>query len=364
MLKSIFLRTDYLILVPALLIVFLSFFVLSSFQPDLARSQAVFALFGVLIYFSIQLLNTYDLRTFTYHGYILILLVLVALFFVGEISRGSNRWIPVWGELRIQPSEFAKPMLVLTLARVFSSYKYFNWQFFLKTVITAGIYFALVFLQPDLGTALVFLSVWVVILFSSEMSKKTIAVILLSAILAGGVLGPIVWRSLHDYQRDRILTFLNPQRDPLGRGYNALQAIITVGSGGLYGKGLGQGTQSHNKFLPEQYTDFAFATFSEEFGFTGVLVLFSLYGIMLWRILRLSDKTQGRFAFGVCVGVATIVFFQIFVNVGMNTGLMPITGITLPFFSYGGSSLISFFVCLGLVQTVAGVQKEVWTESL
>jgi len=351
--KSILSRIDYLLLVPAGLIVFISFFVLSSFQPGLAQSQAVYALVGVGLYFLIQIFHPYDLKTFTQYGYVFILLLLTSLFFVGEISRGSNRWIPLWGELRLQPSEFAKPMLVLMLAKLLSSHPNFSLKFLFQSVLLTGAYFVLVFLQPDLGTALVFLAVWVAILFSSEMSKKVIVVLFVSFIAIVTVVGPVAWNVLHDYQRERILVFMDPKRDPLGRGYNALQAIITVGSGGLTGKGFGQGTQSHNKFLPEQYTDFAFATFSEEFGFVGIVVLFALYGILLWRILRLGDKVEGRFAYGICVGVAVIFFFQLFVNIGMNTGIMPITGITLPLFSYGGSSLVSLFVCLGLVQAVS-----------
>ncbi len=355
--KTIFSRIDYFLLIPALLVVFLSFFVLSSFKPDLAQSQALFAGIGVLFFLVISFFHPYDLKTFAYYGYVFILLTLASLFFIGEVSRGSNRWIPIWGDLSIQPSEFAKPMFVLAMARLLSLHKSLSIQFFLKSIVLFGLYFGLVFVQPDLGTALVFLVIFFVMLFSVEISTKKLVGLITTAGLLVFLLGPMTWSALHDYQRERILTFLNPQRDPLGRGYNALQSIITVGSGGWTGKGLGQGTQSHNNFLPEQYTDFAFATFSEEFGFVGVVVLLALYSILLWRIFHLMDLVKERFEYGICLGVLAIIFFQIFVNVGMNSGIMPITGITLPLFSYGGSSLISFFICLGLVQAVTADKK-------
>jgi rod shape determining protein RodA len=360
--RSIFSSVDYFLLIPALLIVFISFFVLSSFQPDLAQSQALYSGIGLLIFFFLRYIHPYDLRTFAYYGYGLILIALIAVFFIGEISRGSNRWIPIWGDLRIQPSEFAKPMLVLSLGALLSTYRYFNAHFFLKSFGLVALYFMLVFLQPDLGTALVFLAVWASALFIADISWKKGLTLIIVTVGVALLAGPVAWHGLHTYQQERILTFLNPNRDPLGRGYNAMQAIITVGSGGLYGKGLGQGTQSHNNFLPEQYTDFAFATFSEEFGFVGILILFSLYGVILWRIFTLSGRVESRFVYSICMGIAAILFFQILVNVGMNSGLLPITGITLPFFSYGGSSVISFFICLGMVQAVstqAGRSSEV-----
>jgi rod shape determining protein RodA len=350
--KSIFSRIDYYLLIPALIVVFLSFFILSSFQYELAQAQALYACVGLIIFFGLQIFKPIDLKSSPYPVYFFILLLLLAVFAIGEVSRGSNRWIPVWGELRIQPSEFAKPALILLLAKFFSDHYTFLKKNIIYSAIATFIYFILVFKQPDLGTALTFIVIWLTSLYLLPVSLKKMITVSVLVCLAGILVGPIAWNSLHDYQRDRILVFLDPQRDPLGKGYNALQALITVGSGGSIGKGFGMGTQSHNNFLPEQYTDFAFATYSEEFGFVGVIVLLVLYSLILWRIFKIAGEVKSRFSFFICVSTAMFFFFQVFINIGMNIGIMPITGITLPLFSYGGSSLISFFICLGLVQAV------------
>ncbi len=342
---------DYYILIPALLLIFLSFFVLSSFQPDLARSQALNALIGLLLFFFLSMGHPVVYKGYAYYGYIAVLFLLVAVFVIGEISHGANRWIPIIGNIRIQPSEFAKPVLIVCLAKLFSEQRIFTVKLFFTSLGLTSIYFLLVYKQPDLGTAMMFLVVWGIFLYLSDIPKKTLLFGVIAFALVVTISGPIVWHSLHDYQRNRVLTFIEPERDPLGTGYNVLQSIITVGSGGFLGKGFGRGTQSHNNFLPEQYTDFAFATYSEEFGFVGVLVLLILYSILLWRIFRVTDSFKSRFAVFVCMGVGALIFFQIFVNIGMNIGIVPVAGITLPFFSYGGSSLISFLVCLGLIES-------------
>ncbi len=356
MLKRIFFSIDYYILVPTSILIFLSFFVLSSFQPDLARSQALNALIGLILYFILSSGHDSIYKGYAYYGYAGVLFLLTAVFVIGEISHGANRWLPVIGSIRIQPSEFAKPVLILSLARLFSEYRVLTVKLFLASIGLTLLYFILVYKQPDLGTAMMFLAIWGIYIYLSDIPKKALLIGGFTVILLCLVGGPLVWRSLHDYQRNRVLTFLEPERDPLGTGYNVLQSIITVGSGGGLGKGFGRGTQSHNNFLPEQYTDFAFATYSEEFGFLGVAVLIILYSVILWRIFKLADGLKSRFSVFVCLGVAALLFFQIFVNIGMNIGIVPVAGITLPLFSYGGSSLISFLVCLGLVESLGKVR--------
>ncbi len=363
MVKKFLLSIDYYLLIPALILVFLSFFVLSSFQPDLARAQAVNALIGLVLFFVLSLGHPLMYRGYALYAYAGVLVLLLAVFAIGEISHGANRWLPI-GPIRLQPSEFAKPVLILYLAKLFAEYRAMNFKLFGISLAVTTVYFMLVYKQPDLGTAMMFIVVWGVFLYLSDIPKKTIALGLLTLVLIIVIAGPPVWNSLHDYQRNRVLTFIEPERDPLGTGYNVLQAIITVGSGGFMGKGFGRGTQSHNNFLPEQYTDFAFATFSEEFGFVGVLVLLVLYSALLWRIFHLADMLKSRFAVFVCIGVAALLFFQIFINMGMNMGIVPVTGITLPFFSYGGSSLISFLVCLGLVESFSRTGDKVTGESI
>lgn len=351
MIRKFFLSLDYYILVPSLILVFFSFFVLSSFQPNLARAQAVNAMIGLVLFFLISIGHPIIYKGYAVYIYLGILVLLLAVYVIGEVSNGANRWIPVFGAIRMQPSEFAKPALILLLAKFFSESKVLVPKLFFVSLAFTGVYFALVLHQPDLGTASMFIVVWLTFLYLSDIPKKLLIIGLISFVLFVVVGGPIVWNSLHDYQRNRVLTFIDPNRDPLGTGYNVLQSIITVGSGGVFGKGFGQGTQSHNNFLPEQYTDFAFATFSEEFGFAGVLVLLLLYSIVIWRTFKLADILRNRFASFVCIGVATLMFAQLSINMGMNVGIVPVAGITLPFFSYGGSSLISFFVCLGLIQS-------------
>jgi rod shape determining protein RodA len=353
MFKSFIASIDLYLLIPALLLTFLSFFVLSSFQPDLARAQALFAIVGTATFFALAKVHPLLLKGYAYHFYFFILLLLVAVIFIGEISHGANRWLPIWGELNIQPSEFAKPVFILCLGRVFAEKKRLSLISVGFISILTLVYFMLVYKQPDLGTAMMYVVITGIYFYLSDFSVKKAAIIGLVVVVLAGLAAPFVWRSLHDYQRNRVLTFLQPERDPLGTGYNVLQAIITVGSGGWYGKGFGRGTQSHNNFLPEQYTDFAFATFSEEFGFLGFCILITLYGCLLVRILVLSGRVQDRFAVFVCVATAGLIFAQMFINMGMNMGIVPVAGITLPFFSYGGSSLMSFLVCLGLVQAVS-----------
>jgi rod shape determining protein RodA len=245
------------------------------------------------------------------------------------------------------------------LARIFADRTRLTIQTIVLVCTLTAVFFGLVYKQPDLGTAMMFIVILSAFFYLSRISLRVMGMSVGIFLLIVAVAAPLVWNSLHDYQRNRIYTFIQPERDPLGTGYNVLQAIITVGSGGVYGKGFGRGTQSHNNFLPEQYTDFAFATFSEEFGFLGFGLLLLLYVVMLARILRLASLIPNRFGVFICIGVAFIIVAQLFINMGMNMGIVPVAGITLPFFSYGGSSIISFLLCLGLVQSVSRLKVSV-----
>jgi rod shape determining protein RodA len=208
--------------------------------------------------------------------------------------------------------------------------------------------------QPDLGNAIVYFSFWIVIIFISGFKVWLVPIIICLTVL----FIPLFWRFLKDYQKERIVSFLNPQSDPLGIGYNAIQAMVAVGSGGFWGLGLGRGTQSHLLFLPEYHTDFIFASFSEEFGFIGVLLLIFLYCLILTRIIVIGINSQDKFGLLVSGGIFGVLFTQFFINVGMNIGLLPITGITLPLVSYGGSSLLSFAILLGIASNIAKNRKK------
>ena len=207
----------------------------------------------------------------------------------------------------------------------------------------------LVLLQPDLGSAFIIFALWLALMFFAGISKRPITLLFAS----GALVSWLSWTwLLQTYQKERIISFLNPYSDPQGSGYNAIQSMIAVGDGGWFGKGLGYGSQVQLGFLPEAHTDFMFASVAEEFGFAGVAIIFLLAGILMWRIASIALSTDNNFARLFCVGIILLISIQMIVNMGMNIGLMPVIGITFPFLSYGGSSLVSLFLGLGLVQSI------------
>lgn len=320
--------------------------VIYSSSPELAIQQSIFAFVGIAVFLFISQIELYSIRNLINPLYILIIILLVVVFILGIETRGSLRWIPL-GIFNIQPSEFAKPVLILTLAKFWSG-RLPNWQNILKSILWSLPFLILVFRQPDLGSTLTIGAIWLGMLFASEISfKKTVLIGLISLFII-----PLSWMFLHDYQRDRITSFLDPGGDPLGRGYNVIQSTIAVGSGELIGRGLGRGTQSRLQFLPEFRTDFIFASIAEEMGFIGSLIIISIYLYLLIYSLKVIQKGVSHFNFLIIIGVVSMLLFQIFVNIGMNMGLLPITGITLPLLSYGGSSLIATLICLALVASI------------
>lgn len=278
--------------------------------------------------------------------YTLTIVLLVTTLIIGFETRGSSRWISI-GALNFQPSEFAKPVLILTLAWFWSRNKA-NWISIFKSFLYTLPIFVLIFVQPDLGTSLTIISIWGGLLIASNISMKK----LIMFILAGLLILPASWFFMQDYQRERLISFASPEQDPQGIGFHSIQSTIAVGSGGVFGRGLGRGTQSRLQFLPEFRTDFIFAFIAEEFGFVGSSIVLVLYLIILLLIFQTLNRSRDRFGELICIGVLFMISVQVFVNIGMNVGLLPITGITLPLLSYGGSSLISVLICLGLVASV------------
>jgi len=325
----------------------LNLFVLN---PNLFLYQFIFFLvsFVVFLVVSFTPLRVYELLS--YPLYILNILLLLLVFVFGEITRGSTRWIAIGG-INIQPSEIAKLTLVLALSLLLSKKKFSNLT--LKEILfTALVFFPsfiLVFLQPDLGTSIIFLVIFIVLLVVAGVNKNLIFI----GVTVAGILSAPIWSVLQNYQKSRVVSFLNPSADPLGTGYNVLQSKIAIGSGGFWGKGLGAGTQSHLSFLPENTTDFVFAAFSEEWGFIGSILIVVFYFLLLFIILSLVRKKISSFSRLVLYGILVIFFMHILVNIGMNIGVMPVTGIPLPFFSYGGSSFLSLSIMLGVVNSVA-----------
>lgn len=275
-----------------------------------------------------------------------LLLVGVALF--GVVVNGSRRWLSV-GIARIQPSELMKIALPLMLAWYFQKFEgRINWKDFAVAAVLIALPVYLIKRQPDLGTALLIGASGFYVLFLAGLSWKIIA----GMAAVGGAAGPFFWSQLHDYQRERILTFLDPSRDPLGAGYHSTQASIAIGSGGVIGKGWLNGTQTHLDFLPERHTDFIFAVFGEEFGLIGAALLLVLYMLLIGRALVITASASTLFA-RLLAGAVTLMFFTYaFVNMGMVSGLLPVVGVPLPLMSYGGTALVSIFIGLGVLMSV------------
>ncbi len=332
-------------------IVILGLTTILSTYPDLFPNQLTFFLAGILVVILLSRLDHRLLESLAPFLYILALIFLVATFILGSATRGSVRWIDL-GPFRFQSSEFSKPLLIAFFASSFNKpiYRYGRWlinQIGLLIPPTA-----LIFLQPDLGSSLVVIAIWFGMLFASRFPTRQLIIFLFIGLLSL----PIGFTFLKDYQRQRLHTFISPYSDPGGSGYNVIQAMIAVGSGGILGKGVRQGTQSHLRFLPERHTDFAFASFAEEFGFIGSTLLFvSFLTLLLW-LLHLS-KHLIAFDRLLITGAFWLFFIQFAINTGMNMGILPVTGITLPLFSYGGSSILSSAIVLGFVLSVRKSKK-------
>lgn len=347
---------------PITLIIFLllsvGITVISSSSPTLAIQQASFAIVGALVYFFIASTDYRVLTNLIKPAYVIIILLLILVFIIGIETRGSIRWIPL-GSINIQPSEFAKPVLILLLADFWSKRK-ITWRNILHSLFWIVPILGLVFKQPDLGTTLTLGSIWLGTIFAAGISLKKGIILLLSLLL----IIPLSLKGLADYQKQRLTSFLSPQDDPLGVGYNIIQSTIAIGSGEFLGRGLGQGTQTQLQFLPEFRTDFIFAAISEELGFLGASSILLLYLFLIAYCLRVAGNSPDYFGFLIATGTAGMLIFQVVVNTGMSVGILPITGVTLPFISYGGSSLISTIIALALVASVARLRRPIDVSSV
>jgi rod shape determining protein RodA len=318
----------------------------SIYYKQLAYAIVAIGLFAFFSYFDYKILE----RIATPFYFIIVALLATVLKF-GYLSLGARRWFNL-GLIDFQPSELAKLALILLLARFFASRRgeIKNWQNIVLSFLYALVPIILIVRQPDLGSAIILFMIWLGILLVSRVQKKVFIYLFIGIVLVSAG----AWKfGFHDYQKHRIETFLNPQLDPEGRGYNVQQAIIAVGSGGIHGTGLGKGLQSQLKFLPERQTDFVFASAAEELGTIGTVVIILLYCALLYRLLiiyRNSRDDTGRF---MVAGIFFFIFSQAAINIGMNVGLLPVTGIPLPLVSYGGSSLLSTAIALGITESIA-----------
>jgi rod shape determining protein RodA len=342
-------KIDWQILVPVILLFSLGLIIIGSVAPSLALTQLVFGLiaFGVFI-----IVSSLDYRLiFSLHLPIFISILFLTLipFILNSVSRGVSRWIYL-GNFTFQPSEIIKPVVIMSFSVLFFSHLRYR---HLLSILVTLIPLTIIFLQPDLGTFLVLFSGIIVILFSKY---RLLYILGISSLLALLVF-PTTQYLLRDYQKQRLFTFINPYSDPLGNGYHVIQSVISVGSGQLLGRGLGQGTQSQLRFLPEHHTDFIFASLSEELGFVGGIIVLALFLLLFYRVFRISQSVNEPSGAAYSLAALTMLSFQTFVNIGMNLGLVPITGITLPFLSYGGSSLLSMAVTLGLISSISRYHK-------
>ncbi|MFA5070641.1 MAG: rod shape-determining protein RodA [Patescibacteria group bacterium] len=355
-------KIDWLLLSGVLLLVFFGLAAIytlniskDNLQINNFTRQAIFFGVGLILFFGMIII---DYRFFGAYSFIFYLfggaLLLLVLIFSQPI-RGSTAWFTFFGQT-FQPVEVAKITLIIFLSKYFSDHQaeiYRLKQIFISSLIVIP-YLVLVLLQPDFGSLIIVLFIWLGFLLINKTRRWHILLLIILLIIVA--VGSWLF-ILQDYQKDRILNFINPNRDPLGSGYNPLQSIIAVGSGGVFGRGLGLGTQSQLNFLPVAEKDFIFAVIAEELGFVGSFLLLVLYFFVFLRLFRALRLASSNFALFLLCGVILSLFGQMFINIAMNLGILPVTGIPLPLVSYGGSSLISSLLMLGLAQSVIARQK-------
>jgi rod shape determining protein RodA len=312
--------------------------------------QVYWVIAGVIAMFLLSLLNYHLLLRNAHWMYVVALASLIAVRIFGKKYLGARRWIQI-GPNHFQPSEWVKLILILAVAKYFAEERSneASGSDIVKVGLMVGLPFLMVLAQPDLGTALTYLPVAIMGFFLGGMRLKHAAVIMLCLALVM----PVAWfKVLKPYQRDRLTSFMDPEADPQKKGYQVLQSLVAVGSGGLTGKGIRQGSQTQGSFLPIPQTDFIFAAFSEEHGFLGAIFLLLLYFIVLMRLIHDAQTAPDRAGTFIVMGVVAILAFHILVNVGMVVGFMPVTGIPLPLMSYGGSSVLFMFLAMGIVMNV------------
>ncbi len=362
--RRLFTRVDWVILGAAVTITSFGMVTMYSFSGD-------------TVFFDRQLINLFlalgacfacsliDFRFLRHTGFVVALFIgsivlLMSLFFLGYTSKGAQSWFRI-GSFSFQPSDPVKIILIILLAKYFSRRHIAIKN--IRHIIVSGLYafvlFALVILEPDFGSAVIIFLLWFGMVLVSGISYKHILAVAFIGITGFALMWGFVFK---DYQKARIKSFLHPLADVRGAGYNAYQSTIAVGSGELSGKGIGYGTQSRLRFLPEYQTDFVYAAFAEEWGFFGSMILFGLYAVVILRVLKISFLGQSNFEilYGLGIGILFIVHF--IVNVGMNIGLLPVTGVVLPFMSYGGSHLLTEYVALGILMGMRGYARSAHRE--
>lgn len=316
---------------------------------DYPLRQAIYALIGLVL---MLLVAGFDYRLLTslqWPVYVIMLAALGAVALVGQVRGGASGWFDA-GIIFIQPAEISKVLFIVVFAHYLASHheNLHKPPLVLGALVLLALPAGLIYMQPDLGTAIVLIVIGALMLFVADLPWVYIA----GAVVAGALAVPVIYANLQDYMKQRIDIFLDPASDP-DASFNIAQALISIGNGGLLGKGFAEGSQSQLHFLRVRYADFIFSVIAEELGFVGAIALIVLLVVVLWRLITIADQARDYFGRLIVVGVAAMIMFQAVVSVGMNLGLLPVTGITLPFISYGGSSLLTLMIGIGLAQSVA-----------
>lgn len=332
---------------PVAVLGIISLLILSSIDRSLALNQILFWAIGLSVLFVVSQINYKNWLQISKIFYFFTLISLTLLFIVGEPVRGSVRWVDLM-VIRFQPSELAKAAAIIFLAAFYNQKSSRDLANLIKGFILVLPAIILIFLQPDIGNTFAFFAIWLGISYISGIRIKHIALLSLITL----IIGIFLFEILAPYQKERLATFFNPVSDPLGMGYNIIQSKIAIGSGQLFGKGYGHGTQSQLNFLPEAESDFIFASIVEQLGFVGGAIVLITFAWLIARLVLITTSSSDRFGQLIIVGVISYLLIQFIVNVGMNMGLLPVTGITFPLVSYGGSSLITSLLLLGIVLSI------------
>lgn len=325
-----------------------------SVNPWALKQAFIFLLF-LTVAIGMSWIRESSVKNVAFPLYAVILLMLILVEMLGFVGKGAQRWLDI-GPIRLQPSEFMKPAIVLVLARFYSLLPPADikkWRAIWPAALLLGIPAALILVQPDLGTAVMVILIGGTVMFVAGLPWWLFA----GAFLAVATAAPIAYTLMHDYQRQRVLIFLNPEADPLGAGYHITQSKIAIGSGGLFGKGYLQGSQSHLDYLPEGHTDFVFSTMVEEWGFAGGLVLILCFGLVIRWGMKVSVNAKTRFAQLTAAGLSATIFFYVAINLMMVMGLAPVVGVPLPLVSYGGSAVMTVMLCIGLLMALERQQR-------
>ena len=351
-------RLDWLLVAPMLLLVVFGLIAIYSLSLGEAggsagfyNRQVIFFVIALGVFFGVGAIDYNIWKNYAGVFYLVSVTLLVLVFVVGKTTNGAVSWFRL-GFFNFQPVELVKISLILLFSRYFSQIETakVSWKHIYISFAYAAVPIFLVILQPDMGSAMVLMAIWLGMIFLTGMRLWQIAIFFLGSVIIVTMSWFFV---LHDYQKQRIVTFLNPAQDALDSGYNVIQATIAVGSGGFGGMGIGRGSQSQLNFVPERHTDFIFATIAEESGFVGSSLILFFFGLIFLRMKNVINKADSKFGQLIVSGVIITIFFQVWINMGMNIGLMPVTGISLPFLSYGGSQVVALCIGVGLALSMS-----------